>query len=83
MNDGLFSEDFEEYVDLNDEYLLLLSKMVDAIAELKAVIVALRQEVNSLNPAKPYENDLHSDINPCFCDSLIVQKFPEIFSKLL
>ena len=65
------------------EYLLLISDLVDAIAELKSIIVTLRKEVNSLDPAKPYENDLLSDINHCFSDKLVAQKFPQLFTKLL
>lgn len=80
MNDGLSEENLEESY---DDYLLLISKLVDAIAEMKAIIVALRQEVNLLDPDKPYENELYSDINPCFYDTSIAKKFSKLFSKLL
>ena len=77
------TESLENLEDSYAEYLLLISDLVDAIAELKSIIVTLRKEVNSLDPAKPYENDLLSDINHCFSDKLVAQKFPQLFTKLL
>jgi hypothetical protein len=77
------TESLENLEESYAEYLLLISDLVDAIAELKSIIVTLRKEVNSLDPAKPYENDLLSDINHCFSDKLVAQKFPQLFTKLL
>ena len=77
------TETLENLEESYAEYLLLISDLVDAIAELKSIIVTLRKEVNSLDPAKPYENDLLSDINHCFSDKLVAQKFPQLFTKLL
>lgn len=77
------TESLENLEEAYAEYLLLISDLVDAIAELKSIIVTLRKEVNSLDPAKPYENDLLSDINHCFSDKLVAQKFPQLFTKLL
>lgn len=51
----------------------LLSALLRYTQELQSIIIDLREEVNALDPNKPYE-DLHSDIYACFDDYAALHK---------
>ena len=64
------------------DYYLLLDALVSAIIELQAIVVCLRQELDTWHPDKPYQNDLYSDINVCFDDYRAAKMYPELFQLL-
>gem|GEM_PF-6169631 len=64
------------------DHYLLLHALVSAIVELQAIVVDLRQELDTWHPDKPYQYDLYSDINVCFDDYRAAKMYPELLHLL-